>query len=142
MEYERSVISEGRLSTLTVLACVPVILVLLVILNGGTLENSMYTRSLGPIVYVIFYAGMLYATYEFVDTIFKRKKYVSVMGGVLRIVHHRPIKISQISDVYLESGLFSQNIVVAGRDKTKIKLRAHFLKEDPQIVLERLKALT
>jgi hypothetical protein len=116
--------------------------VTIALLSGRSPEESMYYRAFGSIVGIVLYGGLLYATYEFVDTIFKRKEYISSEGGSIYILHHRPIKISEISDIYLANGFFSKNIVISTGGGRKTKIKTHFLGESPNIVLERLQALT
>lgn len=141
-ERRRSVIAEGRSSTLGVLACVPVVLMLVGILIGLALDTSQYSltmRSIGPI---LFYGGLLYATYEFTSAFLRRDRYITTDGTSIYIIHHRPIYISSIDDIYLELGLASPNIVIAKHDGGKTKIRGHFLRDDARTVWDRLTALT
>jgi hypothetical protein len=143
MSHERLLIAEGRLSSLLILACVPVILMLVItvpLLNGGS-GDSTYYRAFGPVVYVFLYGGLLYSTYEFWDTLLRRREYVSVVEGTLYILHHRPIEISEISDVYLVNGLFSRNVAIDWGSRETTRIKGHLLKERPDIVAKKLRAL-
>lgn len=145
MNYERSVISEARLSSLIALTCAPVILMLVVtiaILNGRSLEESMYHRAFGPVVWIVFYGGLIYSTYEFAKTIFKRKEYLSLLGDSIYTAFHNPIKISEISNICLEKGIITDNIVISKRGGKRTKIRTYLLKDDSSTVLEKLKELT
>jgi len=145
MNYERSVISEARLLPLAALTCVPIIIMVVMtvgLLSGWGPNNGMYYRAFGPIVYVFFYAGLSYATYEFANTMLKKREYISVAGSIIYILYYQPIKISEISEIYLEKGLISDNIVISKLGKEKVKIRAYLLKGDMHTVLKRLKALT
>src|SRR5436190_18327064 len=110
MDRDRTVISEAKLSSLIALTCVPIFLIIIMSIGlvGGFVEDKgMYFRSFGPVVYVIFYGGLLYSTYEFLRTISNRKNYISVIGGRVCILYHRPIDLVDISNVYLETGIVS-----------------------------------
>jgi hypothetical protein len=144
MKPERTVLAEGRLSSLVILTCVPIALpvgTILWLLNGGDPEESMYYRASPIFAVLIMSVGMIYATYEFLDTTLRRRRYMSTDGSFIYVLHYRPIKISEIGDAYLERGLLSDNLVILTRGRAKTKIRTHFLRESGEVVLKRLDEL-
>jgi hypothetical protein len=145
MKQERSVIAEGRFSSLVILTGVPMALLVGTILwlhNGGNPQDSMYYRASPILVIIMMSAGLIYAAYEFLDTTLMRRKYVSTDGVFIYVLHHRPVAISEIRDMYLERGLLSDNLVILERGRQKTKIRTHFLKESGEAVLRKLDELT
>jgi hypothetical protein len=145
IDRERLVIAESRLSSLIALACVPAVLMAVMTIglsSGWGTSQGMSHRTLGPLACLLFYGGMLYATYEFMDTLFRRRHYISIIGNHLCVVHHPPVRISSITDIHVEYGFIIRSLVICRHNERRIRIKAHFLKESPQVVLERLEAAT
>ena len=67
---------------------------------------------------------------------------MSTDGVFIYILHHRPVKISEIHDMYFERGLLSDNLVILERGGEKTKIRTHFLRESGEAVLRKLDEVT
>lgn len=81
MKNGEIVISEAKVSTSLLLASLPLALAALVIilmLCGQGLESGIYYRSFGLSVYIVFFGGLTYAFYEFVNVVLKRAGYLPI----------------------------------------------------------------
>lgn len=134
------VISTGRTSTLLALFLSPIIIMSISIISsfsGKNLRDGVYYLLFGDFIFLIFYGGLIYATYEFYTTFKNRSKYVIVKDGFLYVFNQSKIKIDDIGKVYIRSNLISGNVIIEGSDKV-IRIRSHFLNEKPESVVNNI----
>lgn len=139
---DETIVSEASLPAAIILLCVPVVLLAAVALNGWSLSDTIYYRNYGELIYILFYGGLLYATWGFSTALRRRKTYMIVRDGVLEAFAHRKIRVSDIKKIRVEHGLVVDNILVIERNGRQTRIRTYLLKEDPDTILDRLEALT
>ena len=127
------VISEAKLSSTVALAAVPVLLIIGAIiagLSGRTLADGIYYRAFGPVVYLIFFGGLAYASYEFTKTLMGRARYLTYRDGCIHILAHSPISLTRIRSVSIERRLFLKNLVIKVSGGGAVRVRGYLLQRD------------
>lgn len=138
------VISEARLSSSVILVAAPVLLGLGTIIagfSGRSLEDGIYYRAFGPIVYLVVYGGAAYAFYEFSKIIRGRSRYVTYRDGYIHILAQASVRLSQIRSVTIERHLTLKNLVIKTADGSKTRIRGHFLQRGLEEVRNSIQTL-
>lgn len=97
---------------------------------GRTLEDGVYFRAFGPVIYVVFYGGLIYAFYEFTKILRRRSRYVTYQDGYIHVLEQRPIKLDSIRTVTIEQKLFVKSLVIGTSGGRKTRIRGYLLQSD------------
>ena len=125
-------ISEARLSSCVALAASPAILLMMVFVAGQfglRVEDGIYFRAFGPVVYLFIFGGTAYCLYEFAHTLRRRSIYMTYHGGHIYTLHHAPVALDQIKSVTIERRIV-KNLVIRTSGGGTVRIRGYMLQRD------------
>lgn len=99
-------------------------------LFGRTLEDGVYFKAFGPIVYVVFFGGMAYAFYEFTKVLIYRSRYITYRDGILHILEQCSVSTDQIVSVRIERFFLLKNLVIRTHGGRTIRVRGYMIQRD------------
>ena len=127
------VISEARLSSCVALVATPVIILAVTLISGvfgKPLEEGIYFRAFGPVIYFVFYGGLAYVFYEFTGILRGRLHYVTYRDGYVHILQQPPIRVDQIRSVIIERKFLFKNLAIRRVDGKIVRIRGYLLQRD------------
>lgn len=119
-------ISEAKLSSCVALAAAPALLLIISVCAaffGRTLEDGIYFRAFGPVVYLVFYGGLTYALYDFTKILIARDRFVTYSEGYIHIFAHGSVQLVRVKSITIERHLLLKNLVIrtSGGATTRVR---------------------
>lgn len=138
------VLSEAKMSSGIALASAPLILAIVVVfagLFGEGLEAGIYYGAFGPLIYVIFFGGLVYAFYEFTKIVRGRSHYLTYRDGYLHILEQKSVKLNDIRSLTIEHKFLWESLVIKTAGGATSRIRGYLLQKDLNEVKELIEAL-
>ena len=136
-------ISEARLSSCVALVALPPIILLTIFVAGQLglrVEDGIYFRSFGPLIYIFLFFATAYTLYEFADTLIRRSTYMTYHRGYIQTLHHRSISLDQIKSISIESGIVNSLVFRTFSGET-VRIRGYMLQRDLSEVKKTIETL-
>lgn len=106
------------------------------------LRGTLLFRSVGYLVYPIYYGCFLYLLHRMRTLLKNPEKYIYVTGDCLVLWHNRTMPLNNIREIYLRRNkIFLQELVVRSKDNENLTVKAYLLNRPAHDVVSELKEL-